>query len=91
MMQTFDFLFQVWKSEELKNRLLTNLDMQKEHEIVIGNHTLLFDFANRTARISCSRPDYPFSCKIIPAEISFDSLGNMIRRDFNSSIDVKPL
>lgn len=74
MIQTLDFIGQVWKNENLRDRLLENLADQKETNVVIGVHSLVFDFERRTVTITCGDPDYFFKSKMVPIEMTFHSL-----------------
>lgn len=89
MMQTFDFLPLIWKSQELKDRLSIIIKEQTQQEIAIGVHLLTFDFALQTVKITCNNPDYPFFCKIIPAEVPMESLVCLMEHQFDGAIDYK--
>lgn len=84
MMQTFDFLLTIWKSEKLKNRLIANIKEKNEKEITIDVHTLLFDFEKQIVKVLCNDKNYIFYNKIVPVQIPFDSLVNMINRQFDN-------
>lgn len=84
MIQTFDFLPVVWRSEELKNKLLTNVKEKNSDKIIIGVHTLFFDFEKKTVKVFCNDNDYLFHEKIVPVEILFDSFINMINGQFDN-------
>ena len=86
MIQTFDFLYRVWESEELLGRILGNLEKlagDGEEVMDIGVYSLVFDFGDRVVRIGCNDPGYVFYCKIPRVEISFEGLAHMIRREWD--------
>ena len=77
MVQTFYFLFKVWRDTKLKNELLQNLnDVQKE-KIIIDNCVLTFLAEEEKVTVTANA----FSPKIIPAKISFETLRAMISEE----------
>ncbi|GKX66394.1 hypothetical protein [Inconstantimicrobium mannanitabidum] len=84
MMQTLDFLPTVWKSNSIKEELLNNLQCEKKEFIDIGVHRLKFDFKYQTIYITCSAKEYIFMSKMIPLEMSFEILINLINKDFDN-------
>lgn len=68
MIQTFDFIMQVYRNPKLAERLLNNLKNTTENEINIGVHRLTFDKKNQYVKIECNDLDYIFLCKVIPAK-----------------------
>lgn len=82
MIQTLDFIRQVWMSETLQERLLENMESRKEDKIVIGIRCLEFDFERRMVTISCCDPEYLFKFKMPSVEMTFHSLEQFIHQQF---------
>lgn len=84
MMHTLDFLASVWKSKDIKEELLNNLQSEKKEVMDIGVHRLKFDFKQHTVQINCNDHDYIFMCKMVPLEMSLQTLENLIEKDFDN-------
>ncbi|WP_160674740.1 hypothetical protein [Clostridium sp. C8-1-8] len=84
MMQTLDFLATVWKSNSIREELLNNLQCEKKEFIDIGIHRLKFDFRHQIIYITCNDIDYIFMSKMIPLKMSFETLINLINKDFDN-------
>lgn len=76
MMQTLDFLIAVWKSNDIREELLNNLQHEKKEFIDIGVHRLKFDFKHYTIYITCNATDYIFMSKMVPLKMTFETLIN---------------
>jgi hypothetical protein len=84
MMQTLDFLADVWKSNDIREELLDNLQSEKKEFIDIGVNHLKFDFENHTINITCNTIDYIFISKMVPLKMTFETLINLINKDFDN-------
>ena len=78
MIQTFDFLFKVWRDEELKKELLENIDYIEKESVTIGEHILTFLKEERKVIVTHMNPEHP---KIIPAKFSLDKLKLLINKE----------
>ena len=78
MIQTFDFLFKVWRDEKLKKELLDNIADVKQERVTIGEHILTFLKDERKVIVTHMNPEHP---KIIPAKFSLDKLKLMINKE----------
>lgn len=88
MMQTLDFLADVWKSNDIREELLDNLQSEKKEFIDIGVHRLKFDFQSHTINITCNTTDYIFISKMVPLKMSFETLINLINKDFDNKNNI---
>jgi hypothetical protein len=84
MMQTLDFLTDVWKSNDIREELLDNLQSEKKEFIDIGVHCLKFNFEHNTINIDCNDTDYIFKSKMVPLKMTFETLINLINKDFDN-------
>lgn len=84
MMHTLDFLADIWKSNDIREELLDNLQSQKKEFIDIGVHRLKFDFEHHTINIICNATDYIFMPKMVPLKMTFETLINLINKDFDN-------
>lgn len=84
MMQTLDFLPTIWKSNSIREELLNNLQSEKKEFIDIGIHRLKFDFMCHTIYITCNNADYIFMTKMVPLKMSFETLINLVNKDFDN-------
>lgn len=84
MMQTLDFLPTVWKSNNIREELLNNLQCDKKEFIDIGVHRLKFNFKDNTIYITCNDTDYIFLSKMVPLKMTFETLINLINKDFDN-------
>ena len=78
MIQTFDFLFKVWRDEKLKKELLENMLHIKKEKVIIGEHILTFLKEERKVIITHMNPERP---QIIPAKFSLDKLKSLINKE----------
>ena len=51
LVQTFDFLFSVWESKELKNEILCALERDDKKRIIICKYILTFEPQQKIVRI----------------------------------------
>lgn len=84
MMQTFDFIGIVWRDEKLKSELIENMSTGQKKEIIIEMYRLFFDYDKKIINISCNEPDYIFARKIVPVEITYESMKNLIDKKYES-------
>lgn len=84
MMKTLDFLIDVWKSNDIREGLLDNLQREKKEFIDIGIHHLKFNFKYQTINITCNATDYIFIRKMVPLKMTFETLINLINKDFDN-------
>ena len=79
MVQTFDFLFSVWESKELKKEILYALECDDKKRIIICKHILTFEPQQRIVHIEYDEENPKF----LNAKISFDALVNLINKNFD--------
>lgn len=84
MMQTLDFLAYVWRSNDIREELLDNLQSEKKEFIDIGLHHLKFNFEHHTINITCNDTNYIFMSKMVPLKMPFETLINLINKDFDN-------
>ena len=78
MIQTLDFLFEVWRNDELKKELLDNIDDIKKEKIIIGRHILTFLKEEKKVIVTHADSDHP---QIIPAKLPTEKLKSMINNE----------
>lgn len=84
MVQTLDFLPYVWKSKSIEDELMGNIYSHEKEIVNIGVHQLKFDFANGVVTITCNDPEYIFKWKMVPLEMTLETLENLIKKDFDN-------
>ena len=82
MVQTLDFLLNVWKLESERSRLLACLSCDHECETVIDRHRLSFDPQNQTVTVQRVSDDVPFAWKIPGCRMPYDLLRRLMVKDF---------
>lgn len=83
MIQSFDFMREVWRNKELEEMLLKTMDNQCQTDVRIGAYRLLFDFDAETIQIDCHDETYYWKHKIVPVEITFKTLHKLLVKDFD--------
>ena len=79
LVQTFHFLFSVWENKELKKEIFDALECDDKKQIIIRKHILTFEPQQRMVFIEYDGENPKF----LDAKISFDTLVNLINKNFD--------
>ena len=78
MIKTFDFVFDALRSERLMKQLKNALECDANLEICTDIERLYFDSRHKTVTIKPYSATSAFHWKVAPAEITYDTLSNML-------------
>lgn len=81
MVRTFDFVFRLKRSEEERNKIYSMMEEAENTDYDLGGWHLSFEQDRRIVIITDNGTDESLSCKFVPAEISYDSLKELIDPD----------
>ncbi len=74
MIHTFDFVFVLWKKEQLREKVNSLMQMPDDQELDINGWRLHFDQKRRWVVISNNGSDAALAVKFQPAEMSYETL-----------------
>lgn len=90
MIRTFDFIYELKRTEEKRNMVISLMEQKIHTTIDIGGHSIRFIPNRNIALISCNRTDPTLKERFIPAEISYDSLKQLITdKNLDKPLDIK--
>lgn len=89
MIKTFDFVFELRRSEEKRKIIYSMMEQLNDVEYDLRGWHLVFDQKRSIVTITSNGTDEHLEWKFIPAEISYKSLRSIVEYDKDIELQIK--